>query len=891
MKHAIIMLIMVLVVTLASCMPPPPGFNDPDDPDDPGLQPPPDDWVFCAYEREFCDFQNTALVRYGLDGSYFYQEHTHGVMCENAVFGDPLKTVNKQCHYSYTADNPVTPPPEDPVDPAPIDDDEIYKTLFDSSLVFFAGFDDTSRLGYDTSAYGRNGIASSDVTSAQGRFGTAAAFDGAGNNNISYSYDTALGMSSRISMSAWVYRIGSGQSSTSVIAGRPQLTNSGHQQYALGLTPDNTIRWRLRFGTTLVNAISSSPIPDRTWTHVVGTYDGSFMRLYINGVLSSEVARTGTFNADSAPLIIGSDPASDNRRFSGRVDEMAIYNKALSPEEVTLLNGLENGLGYLVAKHVEPGSADPGDSPTPPPPHEGGTVVSVSGEKWYINGRITNQGAEAEGLLLNSRMVQATFEDENPDTVGYWKYPDGTAYDPERNTDEFIAMIPTYKAYGLDAVTVSLQGGRPRSGTQLWINTAFKSDGSLKPAYMARMARVIEALDQYEMVAILSFFYFGQDQNIKDEAAILKATDNAMDWVLQKGYTNVVIEVANEAGHSSYSHSIFTASRIHELVSRARNRANGRLLVSTSFGGGQIPPDSTMLVSDFHLPHGNGQTADQVSRMITTIRSRSAYGGKPITFNEDSVRIENFNAAVAGGAGWGYYDQTGFQSPPTDWRINTANKQAFFDRVKELSKSTSTDCNVYTANSNNQIIMEAESATLAGKWQFSNQYVTGFTGTGFVAYMRSNKPNDGSHTYDGVSELKYRFRITDTGHYTIDYRGARYDPGLNYEICASHDTVCCPNTASDCTRADLNNDVYMLTTGVSQIKSYISLSTSRNSWRIGATFEDNSGNKYTPVVYYDAGVHELLVRGRSNMHAVDRIYIFKGTKPSATAAESEKICV
>src|SRR5687767_8616007 len=57
------------------------------------------------------------------------------------------------------------------------------------------------------------------------------------------------------------------------------------------------------------------------------------------------------------------------------------------------------------------------------------TTVSIQGDAFHINGRPTYEGRtwngkKIEGLLLNSRMVQATFDDLNPETVGKWAYPD-----------------------------------------------------------------------------------------------------------------------------------------------------------------------------------------------------------------------------------------------------------------------------------------------------------------------------------------------------------------------------------------------------------------------------------------------------------------------------------
>ena len=142
MRNIIIALILLLIVTLASCLPPPSGFDPEPVPDDP------EEWFFCAVERNFCGFDGTAVVRYGLDESFFYQVHTGGVMCNNTVFGDPLKGVTKECYYSYNADVELTPPPEDPI----VVPEEWFFCAVERN---FCGFDGTAvvRYGLDESFF------------------------------------------------------------------------------------------------------------------------------------------------------------------------------------------------------------------------------------------------------------------------------------------------------------------------------------------------------------------------------------------------------------------------------------------------------------------------------------------------------------------------------------------------------------------------------------------------------------------------------------------------------------------------------------------------------------------------------------------------------------------
>src|SRR3954469_3991784 len=79
------------------------------------------------------------------------------------------------------------------------------------------------------------------------------------------------------------------------------------------------------------------------------------------------------------------------------------------------------------------------------------TVVSISGDEFRINGQPTYAGRKwnghsIQGLLLNSRMVQGIFDDLNTNTVAQWAYPNTGKWDAERNTREFIAAMPEWRA-------------------------------------------------------------------------------------------------------------------------------------------------------------------------------------------------------------------------------------------------------------------------------------------------------------------------------------------------------------------------------------------------------------------------------------------------------------
>jgi hypothetical protein len=339
------------------------------------------------------------------------------------------------------------------------------------------------------------------------------------------------------------------------------------------------------------------------------------------------------------------------------------------------------------------------------------TVVSIAGEDFLINGEPTFkgrtwQGHRIEGLLPNSRMVQGIFDDLNPDTRGQWAYPDTKVWDPERNTNEFVAAMPVWRAHGLLAFTLNLQGGSPLGyGNKGWINTAFHEDGTLRPAYFARLERILDRADELGMVPILGLFYFGQDQTLRDEAAVLRATDLTMAWLFERGYRNILIEVCNESTETNYDHALLRKPGVPALIRRiAETKRDGhRYPVTVSMSGAEIPTPEIVAASDFILIHGNNRrgvetTPARIREMIAQTRALPGFRPMPIVNNEDDhydfdQPDNNFVASTSEHVSWGFFDfrrkddpfAAGFQSVPVDWSIESPRKKAFFTLLREIT--------------------------------------------------------------------------------------------------------------------------------------------------------------------------------------------------------------
>jgi hypothetical protein len=336
------------------------------------------------------------------------------------------------------------------------------------------------------------------------------------------------------------------------------------------------------------------------------------------------------------------------------------------------------------------------------------TVVDIRGDKFFINDEPTYKGRtwngySIEGLLFNARLVQGLFDDLNPETRTLWQYPDTHIWDPERNTDEFVAAMGDWYGHGLIAFTLNLQGGSPTGyGNKGWNNSAFDQSGTLRRDYFARLDRILRNADTLGMVVILGLFYFGQDQFLADETAVVNAIDNTIEWLFETGYRNVIIEINNECDVKSYDHPILKPDRVHELINRVRGKEqNGyRFLVGTSFAGKSIPTPTVVKASDLILIHGNGAADPKIiTRMINETKQLIGYRPMPIVFNEDDhfdfdKPMNNFVAAVQSYASWGFFDyrlkgetdyREGYQSVPVDWKIDSERKKGFFRLLKKIT--------------------------------------------------------------------------------------------------------------------------------------------------------------------------------------------------------------
>ena len=157
-------------------------------------------------------------------------------------------------------------------------------------------------------------------------------FDGI-DDYVSVQDSLSLDITNGITIAAWIYPV---QYEDRSILGKILDSDPlGTQAYTLQLSKNGTLH--LDWWDSVGNGhrlTSTSGVEMNKWSFVAGTYDGSYNRLYINGQLVDLSATNGTIRATTAPLRIGMWWSDYPNHFSGTIDEVTVYNRALSEEEV-----------------------------------------------------------------------------------------------------------------------------------------------------------------------------------------------------------------------------------------------------------------------------------------------------------------------------------------------------------------------------------------------------------------------------------------------------------------------------------------------------------------------------------------------------------------------------
>ncbi len=280
-----------------------------------------------------------------------------------------------------------------------------------------------------------NGTPVGGATYAAGKVGRAFSFDG-NDDYITIPHNVSQNPGAQITIDAWVMptvlRTGATilqKRSPSNVGGfvfEPTGDDASALQFVL------MINGTYYFATTPTGVLTAG-----VWQHLAATYDGSAMKIYVDGVEKAGTPRTGMIDAVTAPMVIGRNVVTQSMAWQGEIDEVELLNRALTQTEIqAIVNSGSNGKCHLCSQPPPdllswwPGNLNGFDIIS-------GYNFTLYGDTSYAGGK-SGEGFRFDGAgdyvrANNTNVInggsQATYE--------AWAYPTATAAVP----GEYLAIM------------------------------------------------------------------------------------------------------------------------------------------------------------------------------------------------------------------------------------------------------------------------------------------------------------------------------------------------------------------------------------------------------------------------------------------------------------------
>ena len=223
---------------------------------------------------------------------------------------------------TVTAPPPVVTPPQVVTTP-PV-------TGTGNGLLAAYGFEEISGATVtDASGQGNHGTISNAVRTTSGHSGKALQFNGT-NAWVTVNDSASLDLSTGMTLESWVYPQSLGSGGKTVITKENSATAEVYSLYA---KEDTTLPISYIAAGSYSSISGSNPLPVNQWTHLVATYNGQYQRLYVNGKEIANSKQNGLIQQSTGVLRIGGN-SFWGEYFQGYIDEVRIYNRALTSAEV-----------------------------------------------------------------------------------------------------------------------------------------------------------------------------------------------------------------------------------------------------------------------------------------------------------------------------------------------------------------------------------------------------------------------------------------------------------------------------------------------------------------------------------------------------------------------------
>ncbi|MDI6858731.1 MAG: sialidase domain-containing protein, partial [Dehalococcoidia bacterium] len=330
---------------------------------------------------------------------------------------------------------------------------------------------------FDSSPPANDGSLYGNATWAPGRVGSyALSLDGSGDYAL-VPDDSCLDITNAITLAAWVKP--AKQDTQNLIK---KAINSNTNGYELSLasptSPSGPGKAFFRFNQTSsgdtfrVNSTTQYPHDGNTWLHLAGTYDGATMRIYVNGVLENTVTGPSSIATNNLPLTIGAQSNGTTYFLLGQIDDVRVYNRALTTEEIQALAS------------VPP----PTPTPTEIPPATHTPTPTPTGTPLPPEPPALNAPQDGATGVSTSPTLDVTVSDPQGDPLTVTFY--GRPIAPPASPSFTVVVLPDTQNYVKDPSLSPIFGAQTQwvVDTRSWLNTQF----------VTHVGDIVENIDLYE---------------------------------------------------------------------------------------------------------------------------------------------------------------------------------------------------------------------------------------------------------------------------------------------------------------------------------------------------------------------------------------------------------
>lgn len=389
---------------------------------------------------------------------------------------------------------------------------------------------------------------------AEGHVGRAFAFDGI-SQVMAVANAPSLNPTNALTIEAWVYLPVYPASSGVVFVGKDGVSSNRQYLFGVGLVNGQWFfRAHVGLPGQLVLVNGTTPLETNHWYHAAMTYEGSALKLYVDGQLDASIAASGPIITTSEALLIGGSKPGP-WYFQGLVDELSLYDRALGADEIAAVYD-----AAMVGKCAPPVITTQPQSQTVPVGASLYFSVGASGEgplqyQWWFNG---SERAGATNQILDLQNVQAadagnwwavasdafgsvtsqvavlTVQPEPPvcaeappGLVGWWP--------GEGNFEDATGVHPGAARAGVN-FTMGLRGqafsfAQPRTGVPIDNAPAFQSQDFTIEAWVRRASLTRSTQDTYLHGVIFGYAWGGY---------ALALTDDGRPYLSKVGYSSIM---------------------------------------------------------------------------------------------------------------------------------------------------------------------------------------------------------------------------------------------------------------------------------------------------------------------------------------------------------------